>query len=104
MKKSIVVLASLMLIGTLAYCAIGDRFNSGIDDLVVDSSGNTAVKGTLAVTGQTTFTTGPVMPSVDVTASSPTVAGQIVITPTNYLVYVSTGVGKVSYWTKVGAQ
>ena len=53
MKKNIAVLVAFMFVCAVGYSAIGDRFNAGNSDLVVDSSGNTSIAGTLSVAGTT---------------------------------------------------
>lgn len=59
--------------------------------------GSTTLTGAVAVSGVFTF------PVVDITVTSPTVAGQY-CTTSAYLLYVATSTGKVANWIRVGAQ
>lgn len=72
-------------------------------DGAVRHDGAVTNNSTTALVGLATFTLGPVIPAVDVTVSSPTVTGQIVRTSDGE-VYISTGTGVVSAWSKVGGQ
>jgi len=82
---------------------------TGVGDCYV--AGNAKVSGTMTVTGATvntgavTFSAMPVfgMTAIDVAVTSPTVAGQIGMTSA-YVIYISSGTGKVAYWIKVGGQ
>lgn len=70
------------------------------------STGNfTTLAGATAVTGVQTISANPIwtMTAVDVAVTSPTAAGQWCRTAA-YVIYISTGAGTVSCWSKVGGQ
>lgn len=70
---------------------------------VTVGAGDLLVADELTVVGATTFTGAVILPTVDVAVTSPTVVNQIVKTSA-YVLYISTAVGKVSNWIKIGGQ
>lgn len=69
----------------------------------LEVDGATQFDGASTINGQMTFVTGPIIPIFNVAVTSPTVTGQIVRTSAGE-VYISTGIGVVSAWSKVGGQ
>lgn len=71
----------------------------------ITDAGNISVTGTSTLTGAVTFGAMPIwsMSAIDVTVTSSTVAGQMARTSA-YVVYIATGAGTVSCWSKIGAQ
>lgn len=63
---------------------------------------NATVTGTLTA-GAVSVSGGFVIPTVDITTTSPTVVGQLIKTST-YVVYVATNVTDLNGWVKVGGQ
>lgn len=63
---------------------------------------NATVTGTLTA-GAMSVSGGFVIPTVDVSVSSPTVLGQLVKTSA-YVIYVATNVSNLAGWVKVGGQ
>lgn len=82
-----------------------------VDDLklngndILDSSGTTriTVGSTTAITGALTVSGNLVVPTVDVTATTPTVVGALVKNASGVL-YISTATVAVGDWIKVGGQ
>lgn len=82
-----------------------------VDDLklngndIVDSSGTTriTVGSTTAITGALTVSGNLVVPTVDVTSTTPTVVGALVKNASGVL-YISTATVAVGDWIKVGGQ
>jgi hypothetical protein len=121
-KKLVIAILALGLgLGGL-YAASTDLFSTGASDQFrvtsdggITNTGTNAMSGATTLSGavnlsggvtvssQATFSVAPVIPTVNIAVSSPTAAGQIVKT-SDYVVYISTGIGNISYWTKVGGQ
>lgn len=82
-----------------------------VDDLklngndILDSGGTTriTVGATTAITGALTVSGNLVVPTVDVTATTPTVVGALVKNASGVL-YISTATVAVGDWIKVGGQ
>ena len=89
-----------MVVGTQAQADVASASQGAGDLYVADElkvSGTTTLVGPVTVGGVIT------LPVVDITVTSPTVAGQMCTTST-YLQYISTAAGKVGNWIRVGSQ
>lgn len=87
MKKVLVALLLTFAVVSVVYAAATKFTDLQCENLTVTN----------------TLTADAVLPVVDVVVSSPTKAGLLVRTSAS-VVYISTGTGTVSSWSKVGGQ